>query len=133
MRPGVPPSWRAFGVALCALVLAVALFGVASSQDSWGTAVQYPLGTLAVLAVAVTGYVVARPWGLLLPWAIAMGWSVVAAIFEAVRSNPEWADLLYSVTLLGIYAFVIDLPLAVGFVVAVVRNRRRRDVHVHRA
>jgi hypothetical protein len=134
MASGVRFSWRAFGVALGVLLLAVALFGVASYRDSWGSLPQYSLGTLAVLAVAAIGYVVGRPWVLLLPWAVAAAWSIVAAVVTAVRPTREGVDVdvLYGVALLGLYAFVVTLALAVGLAPAVIRNRRRRDVGLHR-
>jgi hypothetical protein len=85
---------------------------------------------LAVLAVAAIGYVVGRPWVLLLPWAVAAAWSIVAAVVTAVRPSREGTDVdvLYAVALLGLYAFVVTLALAVGLALAVIRNRRRRDV-----
>jgi hypothetical protein len=130
MASGVRFSWRAFAVALGVLLLAVALFSVASNRDSWGTPLQYSLGTLAVIAVAAIGYVVGRPWVLLLPWAVAAAWSIVAAVVTAVRPSREGTDVdvLYAVALLGLYAFVVTLALAVGLALAVIRNRRRRDV-----
>jgi hypothetical protein len=132
MPSGVNLSWRAFGVALVALALALALLVKSSSEDSWGSFAQYSLGSLAVVAVAVVGYVVGRPWVLLVPWAVVAAWAVaVAAVFAVslldAMGSSDFADVPYGLALLVTYALVVDIPLAVGLAVALVRPRHRRD------
>jgi hypothetical protein len=132
MRSGVRLSWSAFGVALFALLLAVALLVVAVIQESWGSASQYSLGTMAVLAVAVIGYAVGRPWVLVLPWAVVVAWTVaLAALFavSALNATPssELGDAPYGLALLVTYALVVDVPLAVGLALALIRGRPDRD------
>jgi hypothetical protein len=134
MRSGVRLSWRAFGIALLVVSLALTLLVAASSQDSWGSLAQYSLGSLAVLALAAMGYVVGRAWVLLLPWAVVAAWAVaVAAVFAVSLLNampsPDFADVPYGLALLVTYSLVVDIPLAVGLAVALVRARHRRDQH----
>jgi hypothetical protein len=132
MRSGVRVSWAAFAVALFALLLALALLVVAIIQESWGSAAQYSLGSLAVLAVVMIGYAVGRPWVLLLPWAVVVAWAVAVTAFLAVSaliapSSSELADAPYGLALLGTYALVVDILLAVGLAAALIRGRPARD------
>jgi hypothetical protein len=134
MRSGVRLSWPGFGVALLALLLALALLVVAIIQETWGSAAQYSLGTLAVLAVAVIGYAVGRPWVLLLPWAVVISWAVAVVAFVAVSAliatpSSGFGDAPYGLVLLGTYALVVDIPLALGLAVALIRGRLGHDQH----
>jgi hypothetical protein len=73
----------------------------------------------------VIGYVVGRPWVLMLPWAVVAALVAVGAL-EAVRAS-DWEDLPFGVALLGTYALVLDIPLGIGIAVTVIRGRHRGD------
>jgi hypothetical protein len=99
-------SWRALAAVAGALLLAFALLVVSyqESVDSSGLAVQYVLAGLAVLAVGLMGYLVGRPWVLLVPWAVAVSWLVVGVIVEAADPSGDSAELSGAV-LLPVYPF----------------------------
>jgi hypothetical protein len=121
-------SWRALAAVAGALLLAFALLVVSyqESVDSSGLAVQDMLAGLAVLAVGLMGYLVGRPWVLLVPWAVAVSWLVVGVIVEAADPSGDSAELSGAVLLL-VYPFWADVLLVGGLAVAVIRDRHGRQ------
>jgi hypothetical protein len=91
MKSGVSFSWRALAAAAVAPLRALALQVVSYQEpvDSLGLAFQYAVAALAVLVVASIGYVVGRPWVLLVPWAGAAAWLVVGVVVEVARRSDE--------------------------------------------
>jgi hypothetical protein len=108
-----------FFAALLGILAALALLSGAATRDDWGSGVQYPLGTIAIAGLVAVGYVAARLWVLLVPW---IGAAVLVVAGAVAEGDPS---VLLGIVLLGLWAALIDIPLAAGVGLAHLRRSRR--------